>query len=127
MAFREERAACREAPVGKHTPTALYVHQSALTRLPPALRIYEGCARAFVGVLVLKPLAEARRDGAPVFAVIRGSAVNQDGPSSGFTVPNAAAQCDLIRQALANAGLRADEIDVLSDAEIRQRLTASSR
>lgn len=43
------RAACRQAPVGKLTPSALYVHRSALERLPPALRIYEGCARALVG------------------------------------------------------------------------------
>lgn len=45
----ERRAACRETPVGKLTPTALYAHQSALAHLPPALRIYEGCARVLIG------------------------------------------------------------------------------
>lgn len=45
----KRRAACRQAPVGKLTPSALYVHHSALELLPPALRIYEGCARALVG------------------------------------------------------------------------------
>lgn len=39
----------RECPLGKQTPTALYVHVSALHRLPTALRLYEGCARRFIG------------------------------------------------------------------------------
>lgn len=34
---------------GKLTTEALYVHESALHRLPPVLRALEGCARAFVG------------------------------------------------------------------------------
>lgn len=43
--------ACREAPVGKLTPNALYLHVSALPYLPPLLRIYEGCARAYMGAV----------------------------------------------------------------------------
>lgn len=42
---------CQQAPVGKCTPSALYVHASALPRLPPVLRLYEGCARAFLGTV----------------------------------------------------------------------------
>lgn len=42
-------AACRNAPIGKLLPNALYVHRSALDRLEPLLRIYEGCARAYLG------------------------------------------------------------------------------
>lgn len=41
--------ACRSSVVGKLTPTALYVHDSALTHLSPLLRIYEGCARVVIG------------------------------------------------------------------------------
>jgi DNA phosphorothioation-associated putative methyltransferase len=41
--------ACRQSPVGKLLPNALYVHRSALESLDPLLRIYEGCARAYLG------------------------------------------------------------------------------
>ena len=41
--------ACRRSAVGKLLPTALYVHRSALEALDPLLRVYEGCARAYLG------------------------------------------------------------------------------
>ena len=42
-------SACQEARVGKLTPTALYVHESALNSLSSVLRLYEGCARGYLG------------------------------------------------------------------------------
>ncbi|MFF3208988.1 type I polyketide synthase, partial [Streptomyces sp. NPDC002962] len=62
-------------------------------------------------MLILKPLAAARRDGDRVYALLRGSAVNQDGDSGGFTVPSASAQSALIRQALDRAGWEPREVD----------------
>lgn len=41
--------ACRTSKVGKLTHDALYIHKCALDLLPPILRIYEGCARNYVG------------------------------------------------------------------------------
>ncbi|MGE0702455.1 MAG: DNA phosphorothioation-associated putative methyltransferase [Vicinamibacterales bacterium] len=41
--------AFQEAAVGKLTGNALYVHVSAIPRLPTLLRLYEGCARGYVG------------------------------------------------------------------------------
>lgn len=66
----------------------------------------EGC-----GVVVLKRLADAQRDGDRVLAVVRGTAVNQDGASSGVTVPNGPAQQALLRQALAASKLQPGDID----------------
>ncbi len=65
----------------------------------------EGC-----GVVVLKRLSDAVRDGDRVVALIRGSAVNQDGRSNGLTAPNGLAQQALVRQALENAGVAASQI-----------------
>ena len=61
--------------------------------------------------LILKPLSAARRDGDRVYAVIRGTAVNQDGASGGMTVPNASAQVDVIKQAVATAGWAPRDVD----------------
>ena len=56
-----------------------------------------------VGVVVLKPLADAERDGDRIWGVIRGSAVNSGGKVSGYTVPNPTAQAAVIRSALQDA------------------------
>nr|AYM54552.1 protease do [Racemicystis crocea] len=68
----------------------------------------EGC-----GVMVLKRLSDAERDGDPILAVIRGSAVNQDGKSTGLTAPNVLAQQALLRSALESARLSAEDIDYI--------------
>jgi acyl transferase domain-containing protein/NADPH:quinone reductase-like Zn-dependent oxidoreductase/acyl carrier protein len=65
------------------------------------------------GILVLKRLSDAERDGDRICAVIPGSAVNQDGASSGLTVPNGGAQQRLISSALARAGLSGGDVDYL--------------
>jgi phthiocerol/phenolphthiocerol synthesis type-I polyketide synthase A len=68
----------------------------------------EGC-----GVVVLKRLSDALRDGDSVLALVRGSAVNQDGPSSGQTVPSGPAQQAVLRAALAAARLQPADIDYI--------------
>ncbi|MFE9607243.1 amino acid adenylation domain-containing protein [Streptomyces sp. NPDC006012] len=58
-----------------------------------------------VGVVALKRLDDALRDGDPIHAVVIGSGVNQDGRTNGITVPNADAQVALIERVCAEAGI----------------------
>ncbi|HEY9800292.1 MAG TPA: type I polyketide synthase [Leptolyngbyaceae cyanobacterium] len=66
----------------------------------------EGC-----GVVILKRLTDAYKDGDTILALIKGTAVNQDGRSNGLTAPNGLAQQAVIRQALAKAGIAPADID----------------
>jgi acyl transferase domain-containing protein len=60
--------------------------------------------------VVLKPLHRAIADGDPIYCVIRGGGVNNNGAGPGLTVPDPAAQAEVLRLAYANAGV--DPADV---------------
>uniref|UniRef100_UPI00046B0123 beta-ketoacyl synthase N-terminal-like domain-containing protein n=1 Tax=unclassified Serratia (in: enterobacteria) TaxID=2647522 RepID=UPI00046B0123 len=66
----------------------------------------EGC-----GVVILKRLSDALRDGDSIAAVIRGSAINHDGHTQGLTVPSGSAQEAVIRAALQQAGVQPADVD----------------
>ncbi len=68
----------------------------------------EGC-----GVVVLKRLQDARRDGDRIMAVIRGSAIGHNGFSGGLTSPSGRSQARVISQALDNAGIAPSEVQYL--------------
>lgn len=85
---------------------------TALGFLSPDGRCYSFDSRANgysrgegFGMVVLKRLSDAIRDGDTVRAVIRGSSSNQDGKSPGITQPTRQAQVDLIKDAYQAAGL----------------------
>jgi polyketide synthase 13 len=63
------------------------------------------------GMLVLKRLSDARRDGDDIFAVIAGSAVNHDGRSNGLLAPNPDAQAEVLRKAYKDAGINPRDVD----------------
>jgi acyl transferase domain-containing protein/enoyl-CoA hydratase/carnithine racemase/acyl carrier protein/NADP-dependent 3-hydroxy acid dehydrogenase YdfG len=66
-----------------------------------------------VGVVVLKRLSDAERDGDAIHAVIRGSALNHGGKTNGYTVPNPQAQAAVISAALKDAGVDARHISYI--------------
>lgn len=68
----------------------------------------EGCA-----LILIKRLTDAVKAGDNILAVIRGSAINQDGRTSGITAPNAQAQQQVIRAALAQAGLTPERVSYI--------------
>ncbi len=81
-----------------------------------ACHAFDASADGFVrsegaGVVVLKRLSDAVRDGDRVLAVVRGSAVNQDGRSNGLMAPNPAAQMAVLRSAYAHAGVDVRDVD----------------
>ncbi|MBS4097950.1 MAG: amino acid adenylation domain-containing protein, partial [Sulfuricella sp.] len=65
----------------------------------------EGC-----GMVLLKRLSDAVAAGDRIVAVIRGSAVNHGGQASGLTVPSPLAQAEVMRAALANAGVQPEQV-----------------
>lgn len=66
-----------------------------------------------VGVLLLKRLEDAERDGDFIYGVIRGTAVNHGGRASGYTVPNPSAQTQVIAQALRRAAVAPGDISYI--------------
>ena len=57
------------------------------------------------GLIIIKPLAQAEKDGDDIYALIIGTAVNQDGATKGISVPNPVAQQDLLIQAYKDANI----------------------
>ncbi|AHC25540.1 MULTISPECIES: sulfolipid-1 biosynthesis phthioceranic/hydroxyphthioceranic acid synthase [Mycobacteriaceae] len=71
---------------------------------------FDAAADGFVpgeatGVVLLKRLADAERDGDRILAVVRGSAVNQDGHTVNIATPSRDAQEAVYRAALASGGI----------------------
>ncbi|EKE67233.1 SDR family NAD(P)-dependent oxidoreductase, partial [Oceanibaculum indicum] len=69
-----------------------------------------------VGAVLLKPLADALRDGDAVLAIVKASAANHAGHSAGYAVPGAEAQARLIEENLRAAGVDARNISYVEAA-----------
>jgi acyl transferase domain-containing protein len=96
--------------------TMLWACRAGILSPDGRCRTFDARANGYVrgeggGLVVLKRLADARRDGDDVIAVIRGTAANHDGRSSGLTAPNGLAQERVIASALAAAGVSPREVD----------------
>ena len=95
-----------------------YVAFSQLGVLSPdgRCKTFDAAANGYVrsegaGMVLLKPIRAAIRDGDHIYAVIRSSALNQDGRTQGMTVPSQAAQETLLRTACRRAGIEPAAID----------------
>ncbi|MCY7285478.1 MAG: polyketide synthase, partial [Cyanobacteria bacterium CAN_BIN43] len=92
-------------------PTAMVgFTKSGLMAADGRCKTFDAAADGYVrsegaGMVVLKPLKQAKREGDRIYAVIRGGAVNQDGRSNGLTAPNPQAQAAVLRRAYAQAGV----------------------
>ncbi|MFJ1455345.1 type I polyketide synthase [Nocardia sp. N2S4-5] len=62
------------------------------------------------GIVVLKPLSAAMRDGDTIRAVVRGGAVNNDGATMGLTTPSIDGQAAVLRAAYERAGVAPDRV-----------------
>jgi acyl transferase domain-containing protein len=65
----------------------------------------EGC-----GVIVLKRMSDCRENNQKIYGVVKGSAVQQDGTSASLTAPNPIAQEMVLKQALSDAKLTANQV-----------------
>ncbi|WP_281988848.1 SDR family NAD(P)-dependent oxidoreductase [Aquimarina aggregata] len=63
-----------------------------------------------IGSILLKPLAQAEKDGDHIYAVIKGSALGHGGKTNGYTVPNPDAQANVVREALEQAKVAPEHI-----------------
>ncbi|KRV50593.1 polyketide synthase [Wenjunlia vitaminophila] len=98
--------------------TTIALYKAGITDPDGRCKTFDADAAGFVraegcGVVVLKRLSDALRDGDTVHAVIRGTAINQDGLSNGLTSPSAEAQRAVLAQAVARAGVRAGDIGLV--------------
>ncbi|HEY1111191.1 MAG TPA: beta-ketoacyl synthase N-terminal-like domain-containing protein, partial [Opitutaceae bacterium] len=109
------RGECKAALAGGvnlHVHPVKYVNASSLGMLSPTgkCRTFGDGADGYVpgegvGVLVLKPLQAAQRDGDHIHGVIKATAVNHGGRTNGFSVPNPAAQAAVVTAALQKGGI----------------------
>ena len=101
------------------TPATMITFSSAHMLAPDGrCKTFDAAADGYVrgegcGVIVIKRLEDAIRDGDRIRAVIRGSAINQDGASGGLTVPNGVAQQRVIADALERADLEPSDVGYL--------------
>jgi acyl transferase domain-containing protein/NADPH:quinone reductase-like Zn-dependent oxidoreductase/acyl carrier protein len=81
-------------------------------------RAFDKVAQGYVraeggGVVVLKPLADAERDGDPIVAVIRGVGTNADGKTHGIALPSSQSQEALLNRVYREARIAARDVSYI--------------
>lgn len=98
----------------------LYITQGRMNMLSPggSCKTFDASADGYVrgegcGMVVLKPLDAAMRDGDRIMGVIRGSAVNHGGTARNLFAPNEAAQSEVVRAAYRRGGIAASNVSYI--------------
>lgn len=117
------RGECQQAIVGGvnlllSPGTSIALSQFGMMSPDGRCKVFDAAADGYVrsegcGVVILKPVNTAVRDGDRVRACVCGSATNQDGHSAGMTAPNGRAQHDVIHTALERAGIHPESVSFL--------------
>ncbi len=114
------RGECQQALVGG--VNVMYRPETLITMVKGQFLAADGRSKSFdvradgygrgegAGLVVIKPLAQAQKDGDLIYASIVGTGINQDGHTDGITVPNPKAQARLIRSVLNKAKVKAEDI-----------------
>ncbi len=93
-----------------------FYHEDGITSPDGMCRTFDAAGKGTVfgngvGIVVLKRLSQAMRDGDSIQAVIRATAINNDGAQKvGLTAPSVQGQADVIAAALAQAGVLPETI-----------------
>jgi phthiocerol/phenolphthiocerol synthesis type-I polyketide synthase D len=100
------------------SPETHHLEASLLTSQRGACFSFDERADGYVrgegaAMLLLKRLADARRDRDRVLAVIRGGAVNNDGQATRMTAPSTEMQQDLFRSTVERAGIDPGEVGLV--------------
>ncbi len=95
--------------------TTIYFSKGRFMAPDGRCKSFDGSANGYVrgeggGVILLRRASDAAKDGDDARALVRGTAVNQDGRSGGLTVPNGPAQQEVMRRALASAGIAPTDV-----------------
>ncbi|UWF47088.1 SDR family NAD(P)-dependent oxidoreductase [Pseudomonas sp. N3-W] len=114
---------CASALVGGVNLITDPVHLSSLSYMQMlshgnACRAFGDQADGFVasegvGVVMLKSLGQARREGDHIYGVIKGSMIGAGGRTSGYTVPSPRSQSQVMVQALERAGIAAQDVSYI--------------
>ncbi|QNG21617.1 type I polyketide synthase [Rhodococcus triatomae] len=99
-------------------PATLGFHEGGILTEDGKIKAFSSDASGIVrseggGLVVLKRLEDAERDGDPILAVVAGTAVNQDGRSNGLLAPSPDAQADVLRHAYRDAGINPSGVDYI--------------
>ena len=116
LSFETDMVLAGGATVNVPETVGYLYHEGDMESPDGHVRAFDAAARGTVfsrgaGIVLLKRLGDAVRDGDHIYAVIRGGAINNDGSAKvGFTAPSIKGQAEVAIEALELAGLTADQI-----------------